>query len=57
MKILGKIKLIKATIEQSNKTREQAVDSKKDPFILKEFEADENSQLPTERIYFSMSQL
>ena len=44
-------------MEQAKTTKDKTVDSTKDPLILREFEADGNSHLPTERSSFSMSQL
>ena len=49
--------MIKATMEQAKKTKDKTVDSTKDPLILREFEADGNSHLPTERSSLPMSQL
>ena len=44
-------------MEQAKTTKDKTVDSTKDSLILREFEADGNSHLPTERSSFSMSQL
>ena len=44
-------------MEQAKTTKDKIVYSTKDPFILREFEADGNSHLPTQRRSFSMSQL
>ena len=49
--------MIKATMEQAKTTKYKTVDSTKEPLILREFEADGNSHLPTERSSFSMSRL
>ena len=49
--------MIKATMEQAKITKDKTGDSIKDPLILREFGADENSHLPTERSSFSMPQL
>ena len=48
--------MIKSTMEQAKTNKDKTVDSTKDPLILREFEADRNSHLPTERSYFSISQ-
>ena len=44
-------------MEQEKTTKDITVDSTKHPLIVREFEADGNSHLPTERSSFSMSQL
>ena len=44
-------------MEQEKTTKDITVDSTKHPLIVREFEADGNSNLPTERTSFSMSQL
>ena len=44
-------------MEQAKTTKDKTVDSTKDPLILREFEADGNYHLQTERSSFSMSQL
>ena len=49
--------MIKATSEQAKTTKDKTVDFTKDPLILREFEADGNYHLPTERSSFCMSQL
>ena len=49
--------MIKATREQAKTAKEKTVEYTKDPLILREFEDDGNSHLPTERSYCSVSQL
>ena len=44
-------------MKQAKTTKDKTVDSTKAPFILRGFEADGNSYLPIERIFFSVSQL
>ena len=44
-------------MEQAKTTKDKTVDSTKYPLILGEFGADGNSNLPTERISFSICQL
>ena len=44
-------------MKQAKTTKDKTVDSTKDTFILREFEADGNYHLPTERSSFSMYQL
>ena len=46
---------MKSTMEQAKTTKDKTVDSTKDSLILREFWADGNSHLPTERSSFSMS--
>ena len=44
-------------MKQAKTNKDKTVDSTKTHLILREFEADGNSHLPTERSSFSMSQL
>ena len=44
-------------MEQAKTTKGKKVHSTKDPLILREFEADGTAHLPTQRSFFSMSQL
>ena len=44
-------------MDQAKTTRDKKVDSTKKILILREFEADGNFHLPTERTSFSISQL